>query len=452
MVDSARKSRDLASLKPIYPAIGGLAPNTLCRWSPFGALQRAQDAVPASSRRIVAQWNLGGATAFAQPVGTVNPGTAAVVTAPQTYPDADWRTLGTYTASITAGCELRLHVVYAPAGLTQIASGFDWYSGGAWAEVRVLTTWTRGANTSGPHATSISMTGSPLGTYGGGEPTNTWMGSILEDEVGGIHPLRLDPAADLINYTEWPDCEIELQVRGGSRLICAQVYEFPMAVAYAHNDTGDATAHVAASSLAPQTPRPMTSASDGTTYEERRFGTQRAALVARTQRERLGPRILSWSSWNESTTSVTADTENDPVSIASATFVDLLTSGVTTYGSDNPGWIVAGAHARQHHLCDPGLIARDEFAVVPVRVRVEARWTTGGSGTGGVVRVQCGVHEYLDLTISPSGTRAVFEQTGYLESQVYPDDPAPPLCVFGRCPSGTLEIWGVSVDYGHDPA
>jgi hypothetical protein len=78
-MDSQYKSRSLAQLEPVSPAIGGLLPLTAARWAPFGALMRAQDTVPATSRRIVAEYSLGGSADWAQPRGTDDP-----TSAPQT--------------------------------------------------------------------------------------------------------------------------------------------------------------------------------------------------------------------------------------------------------------------------------------------------------------------------------------------------------------------------------
>src|SRR5262245_37414534 len=109
MSDTQYKVKQLVGLHPLLPAIGSLAPNTLMRWTPSGALMRAQDHVVATSRRTIAEWSLSGATDWAQPNGTVDPGISAPTG--QFYPDESlWRTLGTYRANLTPGCMLEAHV------------------------------------------------------------------------------------------------------------------------------------------------------------------------------------------------------------------------------------------------------------------------------------------------------------------------------------------------------
>jgi len=190
---------------------------------------------------------------------------------------------------------------------------------------------------------------------------------------------------------------------------------------------------------------PQTNAADGPTYEEHRFGSRRMAQVAERQSERLGPRPFAMSTWNESTHDPLTETEPDPITTASSTFVDMMASSITTWDRNNPGWIIAGSNAQLHRLNDVRLIARGRFAVIPVRVRVDAS-RTAGTGT---VRVQSGSYEFVDVSIT--GARDWYTATGYLVSQVLADHNSASCSVFIRCSGGgTLSVYGVSVDFGHD--
>lgn len=444
MSDTEYKTRGLAALQPAYPAIGGLAPLSRMKWAPVGALYKAQDTVPASSRRIVAEWSLNGASDWAQPNGTVDPDAGGA--APQAYPDDTWRTLQSVRAHVTPGCVLRAHVLYCPAGLTQKGPA-PWHSDGARAEARVGVTWVNGGSSTGPHYKGITMAGSEAGTYGGLEPAGdagAWT-ALQEREIADIMPPGFDASpATAAAYSEWTDARIVLQVRGGARVVHFVVYEVPKLHTTLHSNAGLTSSHSVPPTAQPLTPRPCTKMPDGATYDENRGGSLRMMQVAERQSERLGPRILSWSSWNESSISTITDTENDPITTTSATFVNLFDSS-TNYSTGRAGHVVAGAHALLDRLAGP-FIAGGRFGVIPVRVRVDASQVGGGTGT---IRVQSGTYEIIDVLIT--GARAVYELTGFLQCQAAADDAAPPLVVFITSGNAarTLSIWNISIDFGH---
>lgn len=435
------KGRTLLGLDPTSPAIGGLAPHTRMRASPFFALLRAQDTVPATSRRIVACWTLSGATDWAQPNGAFDPDVAGVYI----YPTTDWRTIGVYRSHVTPGCELRANVLYCPAGIAMKLAPI--VGDGAWAELRVRATWTNGANTDGPNNHTMTMEGSTKGTYTGLENSGAgqnW-GDLREKQITDIRPAEYltDPAV-AVNFSEWTDVSLQIQIRGGARVVAVVVYEVPRAHVTLHSNRDLTSVHAMPPSNSPQTSFPQTKAADGATYEEHRFGTTRMLQVAERQSERLGPRGFAMSTWNESTISAVTDTENDPITTASSTFVDLMNSSITSYDDNNPGWIIAGSNAQLHRLNDARLIARGRFAVIPVRVRVDASRTAGT----GVVRVQSGPYEWVDVSIT--GARAWYTALGYLRSQLFADHNLASCQAFVRCSGGgTLSIWNLSVDFGH---
>lgn len=449
MSNTPWKAKTLVGLAPTYPAIGGLAPNTPCSWAPWIAAARAQDSVPATSRRIVAEFHISGAQDWKQPNGTSDPGATDEVPA-QLYPTNAWRTLGNLPAHVTPGCELVAEVIYAPSGLVQkqvppdAITGNTWASDGAWAEVRVGVTWTNGASSTGPHYRSTMLEGSPLGTYTGLELSQagaSW-GATKTKLIEQIRPPNYATSPAIADaYSEWTDALITLQERGGARVFQVIVYEVPLAHVTDDAESGLVSVHAVPPGSSPLTLGPQTKAPDGTTYDENRFGTRRLAQVAERQSDRLGPRIMHWTSWDESDAWNASETEGNAATTTSSSFVDVL-GGSATYDAGNPGWACAGGHARLHRLCDPGLIARGRFAVVPVRVRVDAS-RTAGTGT---VRVQCGAYEWVDVSIT--GGRAVYQATGRLQSQRHADDASPPICIYMRTTAGTLSVWSVTVDFG----
>jgi hypothetical protein len=441
-MDSQYKSRSLAQLEPVSPAIGGLLPLTAARWAPFGALMRAQDTVPATSRRIVAEYSLGGSADWAQPRGTDDPTSTT-----QIYPDDSWRSLGTHYANVTPGCELVAIASVCPSGLVQFDDPFGWYPAGVWGEVRVGVTWTNGASSTGPHYRSRAIPGSAAGTYGGQEGLvagANWGLSKLVTVGRHRPPGYLDTPATAVTYSEWSRVAIELGVRGGTRVQHLVVYEQPIAHTTVHDNDGLTSVHAMPDSLGKLTPGPMVTATQGTTYEEHRHGTRRTAQVAERQSDRLGPRIMHWTCWDESDASIWAQTEGNPVTRSSASLVHLLDSSIaaTSYGLNTPGWIVGSAYAQLARLCDPTLIARGAFATVPVRVRVDASQSAGT----GTVRVQCGPYDWVDVSVT--GGRAVYERTGIIEGQAAADHEAYPLAVWIGGSGGTLSVYSVSVDFG----
>ncbi|MGL5912301.1 MAG: hypothetical protein ACRCZP_20010 [Phycicoccus sp.] len=445
MADSQYKTRQLQGLDPVYPAIGGLAPRTPARWSPSGAVMRAQDTVPASSRRIIGRWSLSGAQDWAQPRGTDDPGSDASPVGAQVYPDNTWRSLGTFHAHVTPGCEIVAYVVRCPSGIVQLGP-FNFTTNGIWGQARLGVTWTNGASSTGPHYRTASIEGTQAGTYGGQEALGAgqnWSQTKITSLGRHRPPTFLTTPADAVTYSEWSDVEIELGIRGGVRIVEFVIYEQPIAHTTVNTDDGLTSVHAMPATLAPLTPGPLTKAPDGATYEEHRFGTRRTAQVAERQSERLGPRIMQWTCYDESDTSIWAQAEGNPAT-RSGTFVHLLDSTLGTggYNLHSPGWVVGSAYAQLARLCDPTLIARGSFAAVPVRVRVDAEQSAGT----GTVRVQCGPYDWVDVTVT--GARATWERSGIIEGQVFADHAAYPLVVWIRGTGGTLSVYSVSVDFG----
>ena len=129
MADTEHKIKQLAGLDPVYPAIGGLAANTVMRWAPLRAAMAAQDAIPATSRRILAEYGLDGSDDWHVPAGTVDPDAFA-----QLYPLNDvWRITTTQLAGVApspvpplpepSGSSTPV-VSVAPSG--DVSSGLGW--------------------------------------------------------------------------------------------------------------------------------------------------------------------------------------------------------------------------------------------------------------------------------------------------------------------------------------
>jgi hypothetical protein len=395
----------------------------------------------------VAEWGISGAQDFAQPRGTDDPGIGLAYVASQVYPLDGWRTLGTFSANVTPGCELVAEVTAVPSGIVQEDWGpAGWLLDGIWGEVRVGVTWTNGVSTTGPHYRTRSIPGSAAGTYGGAEASGAgqaWSQTRVYSVGRHRPPGYLETSATAVAYSEWSEVTITLGIRGGARPVHFVVYEQPIAHTTAHDNSGLTSVHAMPASLGKLTPGPMVTATQGVTYQEHRHGTRRTAQVAERQSERLGPRIMHWTCWDESDTAIYAQAEGNPRT-RSGTFVHLLdaTLGTGGYDTNTPGWIVGSAYAQLARLCDPTMIARGAFAAVPVRVRVDASQSAGT----GTVRVQCGPYDWADVSVT--GGRAVYERTGIIEGQAAADHEAYPLAVWIQGTGGTLSVYSVSVDFG----
>lgn len=441
------KSKKLHGLAPPFPALGGLAANTAMRWPPLRAVLAAQDAVPAQSRRVLAEYSLNGSDEWEVPDGSDDPGSATAPVGAQVYPTGDWRTVGTYWSKLTPGCQLEGHVVFCPAGLTQKQIGPNWYSDGAWGEFRARVTWYHSAGSSGPHDFTLAMPGSGLGDYGGGEQEaagGEWM-AMAEEWIEGIRPPAFDgtPATAEL-YSEDCDVRIVLQQRGGARVVHATVSEVPYYHVQVHNDSGDLSVVGMPSGNSPLMPLPQEDPADGPTYQENRWGLTRMMQVAARQAERLGPRPLHITCYDASANEWD-QTDPTPWTVTSTSFVELDNSVVTAYDADFASYIVAGAHAKLARLAEPVLISRDEHNTIPVRVHLDAEKSGAGTAT---VRVQAGPYSWVDVTVA-SGARAHYEQVGYLRSQVHADDSSGSMQIFARVASaGTLSVHGISIDYG----
>ena len=455
MANTEYKSKALQGLDPAKPVMGGVAANTVMRWPPVAAAMRAQDTVPATSRRHLAEYGLDGSSRWHVPDGSDDPGTAADPVAAQVYPDGvTWRTVATGQGRLTPGCMLEGHVLFVPAGLTQkivpAVGGDIWGSAGAHGDVRVGVTWTSedGLSTTGPHYFGLSMEGSTQGAFGGGENTDggaDWL-TIDERLIEAIRPPTFTTDPDVaVAYSEWAEVEITIELRGSPRIAHMIVYETPLLHVTEHDNAGSVSVHAMPDGGSPLTPRPMVKAPDGTSFDENRFGTTRMVNVLARQGERLGPRILQVSAWDESEPNIWDQTEASPIEVTSTSLVDIYDASITTWSQDNPGWIIGGSHAKLHRLCDPNMIMRGEAAVVPVRLWLDAAKSGAGTAT---VRVRSGAYEWVDITVA-SGARALYTITGYLEAQVHADH-AWALCqVMALVASaGTLSIYNLSGEFG----
>jgi hypothetical protein len=411
---------------------------------PHGNLLGAQDRVVASQARVVlrhshkaAVGHAGGIPQAGDPVGTVS----------QLYPRADLLyNRGFHRGRLTPGHYLEMHTIYLPSGMTQREEGGEWIPTGARGVLTLDTTWTSedGATSEGAQRYDMALPGSALEFGYDPSGAGSWW-AALRERVMELQPHDVSwNLADREAFSEWTEYEIDFQKTGSPRVMDACVYEVPYHHASTH-DTDEVTVHAyqtgGGEPLNAPTLKPATSAVDGATYEERRFGSHRMLDVMARQASRLGPHIASWSPWEPDSTTALLQLIGGPV-VSSTTWVSFF-SGATSWSEDNPGLLVDGAHALLYRLHD-GAISGGR-GVVPVRVRVNTDFTSGG-GSAGRVRLQSSATEWIDIACSDGWNTAY----GFLECPVVGDQgEVGILDVFGQTDDGsdTIELLGVEVEF-----
>ena len=86
-----------------------------------------------------------------------------------------------------------------------------------------------------------------------------------------------------------------------------------------------------------------------------------------------------------------------------------------------------------------GRRAEQRVVVVPVRIRVVARFVSAG-GDFGYMKFQTTPRSWVIIAIPQVNTFAEYTTTGWLESTAAPDDDVPVLADFAKVENGTMEI------------
>lgn len=426
--------------EPGHVNIAKLAPHSPLCLVPNRRLWKTQDTVPGQARRVLAEYGLMGSSSWAVPAGTADPDQVS-----QVYPERNtWRTVAVSTALLTPGCKLEMGALFCPAGLTQWNNGSSWVSGGAFAELRARVKWRNGANEVGPHDFVLTMPGSGHGTWGGAE--NTLAGAdwadLDERVVYDIMPpdYEIDPAV-ASTYSDGTTVWIELQVRGGERIVHASVYEVPSVHVQLHSTSGAQMVHGAPQGDPPTPRKPQTDAADGGGFQNHRHGTNRVLHAAERQGARLGPRIMNFAA-NSHSGSAWNTTIQTPIAIAGAvTLANLFDTTLTTYDTTHPGWVVAGSMAQLHRLNSSNYL-RGRSCVIPVKVMLDASCPVQPA----TLRLQSSALEWIDIPIPAARTEVVVY--GYLASQVFGDHFAGILQARVTVPAATTaNIYNISVEY-----
>lgn len=464
MTNAQRKTVNLSLVEGLAsPSVEALASFSSLRWAPFGGVMSAQDTIAGTARRVIARVGLLGSEEF-----PVDDALATSSGGSQNYPESQtWRRIWGnlsegFAVRNTPGTQLEAHILYVPSGMTQEMPASTWEPGGAGGAVRVRAQFDNGPGGS-----------STLVTYEEELPPLPSEGAVLEVSDFGAAWAVLEEATiidirppdyltdqdEIVDMSEWSadgtaphEVLLELEARGGARLVEMIVYEVPIGHGHLHDAVGQQSVHAyqvgAGQPLVPQTPTPQESAPDGDTYGEGRFGTHRCLDVAEWQALRLGPQILNATPW-VSSGGPPFDVDPAPWSATAVTTPTEIINGNTAYDDDRGSWIVAASYAKLHDLCEPDLVmAGGTRAMIPVRLKVVAEVSGGGERTGWV-RVQSSDAEWVDIEI-PHGALGTYSEIGYLESQVHPDHVAARCQVFiwTTSVSDTIDVHAIAVEFG----
>lgn len=427
------------------PAVEPLLGHRLARKAPIVAGMRAQDRVVTQSRRVVLAAGLSGATSWLVP--NTDP-----VTAADTHPLVGVvRTVAREQFTLTPGCFLELRAIVGLSGQTQTA-GFPGPSdpsaaGGADGQIRLVTTWDDGG-TPIVRTFTKSLPPSPrefaaAPTAQGGQFTE-----IRKVVIANIQPESLNNTQTLRRWCQPTLVTLELQHVGGARVVDCVVVEVPYAVAM-ESDDAVWCSHVYGPSVdgaGPLIDYPYQRLSETTPDGNRRGGTWQLQDVAHNQAERLGPCLVSWTSYDEDDEDVRM-TEAAPVEVTSSSPRVLNNSSLGAYDATREGWsLSAGAYARTRRLNDP--VGMPNNGVIPIRLRVYCQGTATGGNSGGVIRFQSGPYEWVEATVASGAAAGWVTAWGHARVGRGPGDASTAQCIVWRTGgSGGFRIWAVRVHH-----
>jgi hypothetical protein len=410
----------------ISPVLGGVRANS----GPVKSILRGQDSVLLNGRRVICSQSLD-QDAFGFPDEVE----ALVEDRTHHSPDAEREVLSA-RAHITPGHFLRVGVLALPSGQTQVDTSDGHVPAGAQGRIVIEVTWRDrdGATETTEHG--ISIPGSTL--EAGGLPTavgGLW-GALRTEWISIIAPPGHTDNDELARWSKHVAADIVVKHIGGVRVVDFAITEVPYG--FALDTTDEADYWVSGINAGLDFTHPLQRRAE--TGPDPRAGTWTMLDVAHAQADRLGPVLLSWTAWNETTSEL--DIEGLPrVSTTSTSFVGLLDGIQGAYFAPWPGWsFSAGAYARRWAENHPlAMHARD--GSIPVRV-----WVLGEPSTGsGTVRLQTAPWSWVDVTIN--STLSWHKAYGHLRVGRGPGDDVVAQAFIRKLTSGTLYVHAILVEY-----
>lgn len=437
MTDKQYKSVDLRTWpEPARPAHYNLRGGAPLEGYWFAEALKTQDGVAASARRLVCMQRM--ATQELLTVSGTNPSAGSGT---QTYPEkATDRIAARSRFHQAAGSILEVRTLALPCGPTQAFADSVWSLDEYVGVIDIDTAWSAQDGSETDTDELLQYTTAGTEQYAGLPTGNGSYWNVVTPIYNEILPTDRDQLDEAEAFSEGTRTTITVQHQGGVRNVRTNISEAPYIHATAH-DTLESTAHDFPRNLSLPHPEPRVEAADGTTYDERRFGSHRGLAVVERQQERLGPIIAQWHNYNEGEA---VDSTEASRGTTSSTFVGVIDENVTAWGEDEIGFAVPGHYA----IPRSRLVVSPRVGLIPVRV-----WCYGQNETAsesGILRSQSSSRSWIDLTISD--TLTWYTTTGYLECQRSSDDSTAyaNLIPFFRVDSGagTLRIYAAIWEYG----
>lgn len=420
-----KKSNVAAKAAPQFHPGWNVRGNAPLERSKFHKICQAQD-YQVGGFRILCAMHTGG-LGNSWLVSTGDPGST-------TYPDnSTWRVMARAVVWAAPGSDLEARAL-------AIGSGSEDTNDLVEGSVRFVAAYANGANVESDKARAKDIPGSPEtdGDYGSSDSWDwyhlhhVYLGKYRPGAPGYALP------ATRAKWSEFSQAAISLEVRGGARVIAANVSEVPSWHSRAH-DTDASTIHGAALAENP-TSGPRESEADGATYEERRYGTHGLLDVAERQATLLGPALFQWSSHTEGSTAP-GDAEADPVDSSGTSLASIFDSAVSEWSADEPGFAVPCYYAERDH--EVGTLPHS--SVVPLRLRVYHSTTVGGT-----LRVQTTARSWVDIDLPATSGDEWTTITAYLEADPAPDVHRATLQIFhGHDSGGSVALRYLIGQWGH---
>jgi hypothetical protein len=399
-------------------------------------LAQSQDSILVG-RRVFVSRHTGGAHEFL----VDNTATGGVA---QGKPDAvTWRRVAHARFEQQPSTALLARFLYVPSGATEFNAGGTWDLSGVGGMTRVVATWENGTSS---ETATVERTLDGEDDADGAEkldPGAQW-GQLQHYVAPVIRPANAaNDFADAEAFAEWPTVTIEVEDKGGARVLHTMVGEVPVAHV-ALDTTTDPT--LTGSAPAWETDRPQIEAPDGASFEEHRYGIFRSMEVAARQTERVGPVIGQWSAYDERAAGVT-DTDVIPRTTTAATFARISAGLNTAWDEDEVGTFVMGTLRAPEHLSTRITGAGS----APVLIRVRARFSGAGAALG-VCRFASTDRSYVDVIVDQAVVGSTWTWVtahGTLEASIASDDWWPKLQDFFRSDGAAqLEVRAWAVSYG----
>lgn len=388
---------------PPTEPLEGLQPLRRDRWE---AVMRGQDKVCVTSRRVVMQVGCGTATGWRFTSGAPSEGAQIAY--------------GVCRARLTSGCFLRGSVLFEPAGGVGGDTATPDLAGGS---VHMDLTWTAEDTTTETDEIDVSFPTSILDDFDEATGDGEAWGHLYRLDFDILPPVDLTDDAEANRWTISPTVAIDAYQVGGPRIVDFVLYEVPYGVTFESDDT-EWSSHVFATgdvddASQASSPRPRTRRSETSPDGNPRGGTRLTMDVAREQRLRFGPSLLTWGNYQEDTSTFNTGLVALTRTGSSSNLVGLFDSSMTAYDADREGLSVScGGYARPYRDTNGHVLGtEDAEAAVPVVFRVY------GSSDASTVRLRLMTADHSWVEVELTTTTGWHEGWGWLKVGINPSDP-----------------------------